>query len=74
MVKKLYLDRLDERSDVIRGEVTSIDLERNLHVTLDIEGETERFAVHPQALLITKGRDTQIAPLDRQFGSKTVGQ
>ncbi|WP_337098891.1 RIP metalloprotease RseP [Paenibacillus sp. YIM B09110] len=74
VVKKLYLDRLDERSDVIRGEVTSIDLERNLHVTLDIEGETERFAVHPQALLIAKGRDTQIAPLDRQFGSKTVGQ
>lgn len=74
VVKKLYLDRLDERSDVIRGEVTSIDLERSLHVTLDVEGVTERYAVHPQALLISKGRDTQIAPLDRQFGSKTVAQ
>lgn len=73
-VKKLYLDRLDERSDVIRGEVTALDLERQLFVELDVEGVRERFAVHPQAMLISKGRETQIAPLDRQFGSKTVGQ
>jgi regulator of sigma E protease len=45
-----------------------------LFVTLNIEGDTERFNVHPQALMITKGRETQIAPLDRQFGSKTVPQ
>lgn len=71
-VTRLYLDRLDERSGVIRGEVTQIDLERDLFVTLDIEGEKERFSLHPQALMITKGKETQIAPLDRQFGSKSV--
>ncbi|MFF2089047.1 RIP metalloprotease RseP [Paenibacillus sp. NPDC058174] len=72
-VTRLYLDRLDERSGVIRGEVTAIDLERALFVSLDIDGETERFSVHPQALMIAKGKETQIAPIDRQFGSKSVG-
>ncbi|MDQ8733322.1 RIP metalloprotease RseP [Paenibacillus sp. LHD-38] len=73
-VTRLYLDRLDERSGVIRGEIVTIDLERKLSVTLDVEGESETFSVHPTALMITKGKETQIAPIDRQFGSKTVSQ
>ncbi|WP_141500744.1 RIP metalloprotease RseP [Paenibacillus luteus] len=73
-VTRLYLDRLDERSGVIRGEIVSIDLENKLSVTLDVEGENESFSVHEAALMISKGKETQIAPLDRQFGSKTVGQ
>ncbi|NIK75586.1 regulator of sigma E protease [Paenibacillus castaneae] len=74
LITRLYLDRLDERSGVIRGEVVKIDLERKLSVTLDVEGEHETYSVHPAALMIAKGKETQIAPLDRQFGSKTVGQ
>lgn len=74
LITRLYLDRLDERSSVIRGEVVAIDLERKLSVTLDVEGENETYSVHPQALMISKGKDTQIAPVDRQFGSKTVPQ
>ena len=35
---------------------------------------SQRYPVHPQAMLVTKGKETQIAPIDRQFGSKTVGQ
>ncbi|WP_419873139.1 RIP metalloprotease RseP [Candidatus Pristimantibacillus sp. PTI5] len=73
-VTRLYLDRLDERSGVIRGEIVTIDLEHKLSVTLDVEGENETFSVHPAALMITKGKETQIAPIDRQFGSKTVSQ
>ncbi|WP_336785994.1 RIP metalloprotease RseP [Paenibacillus sp. MMO-177] len=72
-VTRIYLDRLDERSGVIRGEVTGIDLEKDLFVSLDVEGENDRFSVHPAALLISRGKETQIAPLDRQFGSKSVG-
>ncbi|MUT66391.1 RIP metalloprotease RseP [Paenibacillus sp. NEAU-GSW1] len=72
-VTRIYLDRLDERSGVVRGEVTAIDLERDLFVSLDLDGEIERFRVHPQALMISKGKETQIAPIDRQFGSKSVG-
>lgn len=73
-VTRIYLDRLDERTNVIRGEVEAIDLERRLSVSLNVEGESERYDIHPQAVMIAKGRETQIAPLDRQFGSKTVGQ
>lgn len=73
-VTRLYLDRLDERSNVIRGEVETIDIEDRLKVTLSADGVSETYDVHPQALMIAKGRETQIAPKDRQFGSKTVGQ
>ncbi|PWW06433.1 regulator of sigma E protease [Paenibacillus cellulosilyticus] len=73
-VTRIYLDRLDERSQVIRGEVVTIDMERRLSVTLDVDGVSETYRIHPQALLISKGKETQIAPIDRQFGSKTIGQ
>ena len=73
-ITRIYLDRLDERSGTIRGEVEEIDLERRLFIAIAVEGEPERYPVDPQALIISKGRDTQIAPVDRQFGSKTVGQ
>ncbi|MFD0711309.1 RIP metalloprotease RseP [Paenibacillus sp. GCM10027626] len=74
LVTRFYLDRLDERSNVIRGEVEQIDIEERLTVTLSVDGVSETFQVHPQALMIAKGRETQIAPKDRQFGSKTVAQ
>lgn len=73
-VTRIYLDRLEERNNVVRGEVESIDLERSLEIVMDVEGARESYKVHPQAFMVSKGRDTQIAPLDRQFGSKTVGQ
>lgn len=73
-ITKIYLDRLDERKSVIRGEVTDMDLERRLFISMNVEGELERYDVHPKALMISKGNETQIAPYDRQFGSKTTGQ
>ncbi|QGQ96265.1 RIP metalloprotease RseP [Paenibacillus psychroresistens] len=73
-VTHLFTDQLDQRSLAIQGTVEQIDLEKQLFVMLSIEGDTERFDVHPQAIMVTKGRETQIAPLDRQFGSKTVSQ
>ncbi|CAM4339404.1 RIP metalloprotease RseP [Paenibacillus phoenicis] len=73
-VRKIYLDRLDSRKNVIRGEVQHIDLEDDLAVRLDVDGEALTYRVHPQAMLVAKGKETQIAPRDRQYGSKTVGQ
>lgn len=74
IVRKFYLDRLDSRKNVIRGEIQEFDLLDNLHVTLDVDGENVTYPVHPQALLVARGKETQIAPRDRQYGSKTVGQ
>ncbi|WP_334072952.1 MULTISPECIES: RIP metalloprotease RseP [Paenibacillus] len=73
-VSKIYLDRLDSRKNVIRGEVTEVDLEDRLLIKLAVDGEVLEYRVHRQAMLVTKGKETQIAPRDRQYGSKTVGQ
>ncbi|MDP4097505.1 RIP metalloprotease RseP [Paenibacillus sp. P96] len=74
LVKSIYLDQLDNRKNVIRGEVQSIDLENALTLTLDVDGDSQQFKVHPQAMTVSKGQSVQIAPRDRQYGSKTVGQ
>ncbi|MFD3260961.1 RIP metalloprotease RseP [Paenibacillus lentus] len=73
-VRKIYLDRLDNRKNVIRGEIVEVDLEDKLAIVLDVDGEILNYKVHPQAMMVAKGKETQIAPRDRQFASKTVGQ
>jgi regulator of sigma E protease len=73
-VTTIYLDQLDSRRDVLIGEVEHIDLERSLSVKLQVEGDNFQYAVHPQAMMVARGKDTQIAPLDRQFGGKSVGK
>lgn len=73
-VKKIYLDQLDNRKNVIRGEVEFMDMVDRLSVRLDVDGEHQQYQIHPQAMTVAKGVETQIAPRDRQFGSKTVGQ
>ncbi|TXK81940.1 RIP metalloprotease RseP [Paenibacillus sp. N3.4] len=73
-VTSLYLDQLDRRSNVIMGVVEHIDLERALQLSLDVDGEKVTYPVDPQAMMVAKGAETQIAPYDRQFGSKTVGK
>ena len=73
-VKNIYLDLLDTRRNVIRGEAQFTDLENELKIRLDVDGEVTTYDVHPQAMLIKGSQQTQIAPKDRQFGSKTVGQ
>lgn len=73
-VSSLFLDQLDRRSNIILGVVEHIDLERSLQVTLDVDGERVSYPINSQAMMVTKGTETQIAPYDRQFGSKTVGK
>ncbi|CAG5077729.1 Zinc metalloprotease RasP [Thermobacillus xylanilyticus] len=74
VIDRIYLDRLEQRTNVVRGEIDAIDLERELKIVLNADGVRESYAVHPQALVIARGQETQIAPIDRQFGGKTVGQ
>jgi regulator of sigma E protease len=49
-------------------------LERDLKVHLSVNGELVTYLIDPKAVVVSKDRETQIAPWDRQFGSKTVGQ
>lgn len=71
---RIYLDQLDQRPETVRGVVGSIDLERKLKIELETDGERRLYAVHPKAMMVARGKETQIAPLDRQFASKSVGQ
>jgi regulator of sigma E protease len=73
-ITHLYLDQLNTRAQVIQGVVEYIDLERQLTLTLEVDGEKLTFPVHPKAMMVTKGLETQIAPYNRQFGSKSVGK
>jgi regulator of sigma E protease len=73
-VTHIYTDQLELRAGAIVGTVEQADLERGLFIRLSVDGESTRLAVHPQAMMVSKGREVQIAPWDRQFGSKTVGQ
>ncbi|WP_248926336.1 RIP metalloprotease RseP [Paenibacillus hamazuiensis] len=73
-ITHIYVDQLDRLTDALIGTVEQIDLERDLFIKLNVNEEISRLPVHPQAMMISKGRETQIAPWNRQFGSKTVGQ
>ncbi|MED3497101.1 RIP metalloprotease RseP [Brevibacillus agri] len=58
----------------ITGTVVRFDLEKDLHIVLDVGGEERQFSVHPQAQLVKDGQEVQIAPLNRQFKGKTISQ
>ncbi|MCZ8520018.1 MULTISPECIES: RIP metalloprotease RseP [Paenibacillus] len=73
-VSHIYVTDFENRSGAVEGLVEEIDLERKLELRLDVDGALEQYSIHPQALLVNKETETQIAPWDRQFGSKTVGQ
>lgn len=74
VVHRIYLDQLDQRTNVRRGVVERIDLDRELQLALETDGAVRHYAIHPQAIMVARGAETQIAPLHRQFGGKTVGQ
>ncbi|WP_027414639.1 RIP metalloprotease RseP [Aneurinibacillus terranovensis] len=54
--------------------VEHADLERELVIRGTEDGQDVFYPVHPQAMVVSQNQETQIAPFDRQFGSKTVGQ
>jgi regulator of sigma E protease len=73
-VTRIFLDQLDTRRNALRGVVEELDLEHRLRLKLEVDGETRSFPVHPEAMLVGRGAETQIAPWNRQFGGKMVGQ
>ena len=74
VIRTIYADGLEHKANIIRGEVTHVDLHTDLVLTLNVEGDVQVFDVHPQAIIVAKGQQVQIAPSNRLFSSKTVGQ
>lgn len=74
VVKKIYLDQLDNRRNVVIGEIEWIDIEERMQIRLNVDGETQHLEVDRKADIVTRGQELQVAPKDRQFRSKSVGK
>ncbi|MGM9924099.1 MAG: RIP metalloprotease RseP [Bacillus sp. (in: firmicutes)] len=76
-VNTIILNNKDKYRDIKVVEVEEIDLEHKLYVR-GFEDEEDQvmqtFEVHPKAVVVQDGVEMQIAPYDRQFSSKTLGQ
>jgi regulator of sigma E protease len=77
-VQKIVLNNKDKFPNVIVMEVEHADIEHTLIVKGYLEGDEEEimrtYSVLPDAVLVEDGVETQIAPYNRQFASKTLGQ
>lgn len=76
-VTKIILNNKDKYPQARVIEVEACDVERDLFIKGYEEGEDERiqtFYINRDAVLVEDGNETQIAPYDRQFASKTLGQ
>ncbi|MGJ7921028.1 RIP metalloprotease RseP [Neobacillus sp. LXY-4] len=74
---KIILNNKDKFPEARIVEVESADIERDLLIKGYVEGEEEqlqKFSINRDAVLVEDGNETQIAPYDRQFASKTLGQ
>ncbi|PMC38469.1 RIP metalloprotease RseP [Bacillus sp. UMB0899] len=76
-VEKIILNNKEKYPNARVIEVENVDLEHNMFISGYEHGEDEyikRFEVSETSFFIVDGQQTQIAPFNRQFQSKTVGQ
>ncbi|MFD1067540.1 RIP metalloprotease RseP [Oceanobacillus locisalsi] len=76
-VSQIIVNNKSKHPNARTIEVEKVDLDHELYIEgyeLDDEETKLHFDVDPKALFIVDERETQIAPFDRQFASKTVGQ
>ncbi|MFZ3587886.1 RIP metalloprotease RseP [Bacillus sp. DJP31] len=75
-VIKIILNNKDKFPNARVIEVEEADLDKQLFISgyEQDEEKLERFQVNEKAVFIIDGQETQLAPYNRQFGSKTLGQ
>ncbi|MEG0384087.1 MAG: RIP metalloprotease RseP [Solibacillus sp.] len=74
IVEKIVLNQKTQYQNVIFLEVERADLEKELWIEgYDEEDKLVRFNVSRTATIVENGTELIIAPLDRQFNSKSVG-
>jgi len=76
VVKKIIFNQNNKQlPDLLFLEVERADLEKELFVEgYDEEEKLVRYNVARDCMLVENGKETLIAPYDRQFNAKTVGQ
>ncbi|WP_071395305.1 RIP metalloprotease RseP [Bacillus tuaregi] len=77
-VQKIILNNKDKFPNAIVMEVEYADIEHDLFIKGFLEGDDDevmkRFEILPNAVIVEDGTESQIAPYNRQFASKTLGQ
>ncbi|MFC4409182.1 RIP metalloprotease RseP [Chungangia koreensis] len=74
-VEKIYLNQNKQLPDMLFLEVEKADLEKGLYIEgYDEDDRPVRYRVSRNAAIVENGKETLIAPYDRQFGSKSVGK
>ncbi|WP_409253734.1 RIP metalloprotease RseP [Bacillus sp. SCS-153A] len=75
-IQKIILNNKDKYPDIRVVEVEVSDLEHKLFIRGYEDGEEElrTFAISRDAMIVEDGIETQVAPWDRQFASKSLGQ
>nr|WP_279326607.1 RIP metalloprotease RseP [Bacillus kexueae] len=76
-VEKIILNHKDQYPDARIIEVEEADLEQGMFITGYEQGDDEtlrRYTVSEKSYFIVDKEEVQIAPYNRQFASKTIGQ
>jgi regulator of sigma E protease len=76
-VTKIILNNKEKYPNCRIVEVEQADIEKDLFIKgfpEDDSDEIKTFVVQPTAVIVENGAETQIAPIDRQFGHKTLAQ
>ncbi|WP_066068645.1 RIP metalloprotease RseP [Neobacillus soli] len=76
-VNKIILNNKEKYPNCRIVEVEYADIEKDLIIKGfpdDEDEELKTFSIDPKAVIVENGIESQIAPLDRQFGSKTLAQ
>lgn len=74
-ITKIVLNQNKLLPDMLFLEVERSDLEKGLWIEgYDEEERLVRYSVSRNAVISENGKDTLIAPYDRQFGSKSIGK
>ena len=74
-IEQIVLNQNKQFPDMLFLEVEKSDLMKEMYIEgYDEEERLVRYKVARNAVINENGKETFIAPYDRQFGSKTVGQ
>ncbi|MCM3569066.1 RIP metalloprotease RseP [Neobacillus mesonae] len=76
-VSKIILNNKDKYPNCRIVEVEHADIEKDLIIKGYPDDDNENmqtFPIHPAAVIVENGVETQLAPIDRQFASKTLWQ
>jgi len=73
--EKIYLNQSVTHPNIVFLEVERADLEKDLFIEgYDEEERLVRYNISRNAVLVENGNELIIAPIDRQFNSKSVGK